>query len=129
MRILVDTNVVVSGLIAKGACFEILEDLIFSHTPLITPYVLTECHGVLLHKFHLSKPTVKSLLYVIERHFKKGKTSTKPLNVCRDPDDNQIFADALINEVHIILSGDKDLLSMEEYGGIRIIGPKDYWKL
>jgi putative PIN family toxin of toxin-antitoxin system len=129
MRILVDTNVIISGLIAKGACFEILEDVVYSHTPLITPYILAECREVLLSKFHLSRTTVKSLLHVVERHFKRGTASTKPLNVCRDPDDNQILADALINKAELILSGDKDLLSMEEYEGIRIIGPKDYWKI
>ena len=129
MRILVDTNVIVSGLIAKGACFEILEDLVYSHTPIITPYVLTECQDVLLHKFNLSRTTVKLLLNVLERYFKKGENSTKLINVGRDADDNQIFADALINKVDIILSGDKDLLSVERYEGIRIIGPKDYWKL
>lgn len=129
MKILVDTNVIVSGLIAKGACFEILDDLVYSHTPLVTSYILTECQEVLLYKFYLSKLTVKSLLYVIERYFKKGANSTKLLNICRDPDDNQIFADALINKVDIILSGDKDLLSIEEYQGIRTISPKDYWKL
>ncbi len=129
MRILVDTNVIVSGLIAKGACFEILEDLVYSHTPFVTPYVMDECQKVLLHKFHLSKGTVKSLLQTVDRHFKKGKTSTKRPNICRDANDNQILADALINEVDIILSGDKDLLSLEEYEGIKMIGPKDYWKL
>jgi predicted nucleic acid-binding protein len=66
---------------------------------------------------------------VVERHFKQGVSSTKPLNVCRDPDDNQILADALINKVDIILTGDKDLLSIEIYEGIRIVGPKDYWKI
>lgn len=129
MKILVDTNVVISGLIAKGACSEILEDLVYSHTPLITPYILTECQDSLLHKFHLSNATVKALLSVIDQHFLKGKSSTNLLNVCRDADDNQIFADALINRVDIILSGDKDLLSIESYEGIRIVAPKDYWKL
>jgi len=129
MRILVDTNVIVSGLIAKGACFEILEDLVYSHTPIVTPFVLAECQEVLLQKFHLSKPTIKSLLTVIERYFIKGEKSTKLLNVCRDPNDNQILADALINKVDVILSGDKDLLSIERYEGIKVIAPKDYWKL
>jgi putative PIN family toxin of toxin-antitoxin system len=129
MRILVDTNVIISGLIAKGACYEILEDLVYSHTPLITPHILAECQEVLLHKFHFTKPTVKSLLYVIERYLKKGERSGKLLNVCRDADDNQIFADALINKVDIIISGDKDLLSIEKYEGIRIISLKEYWKL
>ena len=129
MRILVDTNVIVSGLIAKGICSEILEDLNYSHTPIITPYVLAECQEVLFHKFHLSKMTVKSLLNVMERYYTKGENSTKLLNVCRDPDDNQIFADALINKVDVILTGDKDLFIIERHEGIKIIGPKDYWKL
>ena len=129
MRILVDTNVVVSGLIAKGACFEILEDLVYSHTPLVTPYILGECRKVLIQKFHLSDTTVKALLSVIDRHFVKGKMSAKLLQVCRDPEDDQIFADALINQVDVILSGDKDLLSIKRYEGMRIVAPQDYWKL
>jgi uncharacterized protein len=129
MRILVDTNVVVSGLIAKGACFEILEDLVYSHTPIITPYILTECQEVLLHKFHLSSATVKALLSVLDRHFVKGNSSTDLRKVCRDPKDDQILADALFNQVEGVLSGDKDLLSIERYEGVRIISPQDYWKL
>lgn len=129
MRILVDTNVIISGLIAKGACFEVLEDLVYTHTPIITPFVLAECQDVLLQKFHLSKPTVKSLLFVIERYFKQGENSTTFIKVCKDPDDNQLFADALLNKAEIILSGDKDVLSVKDYEGIRIISPKDYWKL
>lgn len=129
MRILVDTNVIVSGLISRGACFEILEDLVYSHTPVITPYILTECQEVLLQKFHLSTATVKTLLSVLDRHFTKGRSSNALFKICRDPADDQIFADALINQVEFILSGDKDLLSMERYEGIRIVAPKDYWKL
>lgn len=129
MRILVDTNVVVSGLIAKGACFEILEDLVYSHTPIITPYILAECQDVLRHKFHLSSATVKSLISVLDRHFVKGKSSADLLKVCRDSEDDQIVADALFNQAEVILSGDKDLLSMERYEGMRIVAPKDYWKL
>jgi putative PIN family toxin of toxin-antitoxin system len=129
MRLLVDTNVIVSGLIAKGACFEILEDLVYAHTPLITSYVLAECQEVLSRKFHLSPAVVKGLLAVLDRHFVKGKSSTKLLKVCRDAGDDQILADALINEVDVVLTGDQDLLAMVRYEGIRIIAPKDYWKL
>ena len=129
MRIVVDTNVIVSGLIAKGACFEVLEDIVYVHTPVITPYIHAECQEVFLHKFHLSPKTVKSLLYVVERHFSKGEHSTRMIDVCRDPKDNQILADALINHADAILSGDNDLLCMGIYEGIRIISPQDYWKL
>ena len=129
MRVLVDTNVIVSGLIAKGMCFEILEDLIYSHTPIITPYILSECKNVLLTKFHLSMATVKSQILVIERHFYKGQSATDVINACRDPKDNQILADAVLNKVDFILSGDKDIISLGSFEGIRMISPKEYWKI
>jgi len=129
MKILIDTNVLVSGLIAKGACFEILSDLVYAHTPLVTPYIHAECQDVFLHKFHLSGKTIKEILSVVDRYFVKGKSSVNVLNVCRDLKDNQVLVDALINEADVILSGDKDLLSMGQYEGIAIVAPKDYWKL
>lgn len=129
MRILVDTNVILSGLIAKGACFEILEDLVYSHTPVVTSFIRAEIQRSLLQKFSFSPATVKELLSVVDNHFVKGKDAIKLQHICRDPNDDQVLADALLNEVDIILSGDKDLLSMETYQNIRIIGPNDYWKL
>ncbi len=129
MKILVDTNVIVAGLIAKGACFEILEDIVYSHTPVYTPFIHSECLDVLLNKFRLSKPTVKALVVVIERHFTKGRSAQNLPQACRDPKDNQILADAVYNKVDIILSGDKDLIALGSYEGIKIVSPGQYWKI
>ena len=50
-------------------------------------------------------------------------------NVCRDPNDNQVLADALVNKIEILITGDKDLLELKKYKGIKIISPKAYWNL
>ncbi|MDE1921751.1 MAG: putative toxin-antitoxin system toxin component, PIN family [Candidatus Omnitrophica bacterium] len=129
MRILVDTNILVSGLVAKGACFEILEDLVYTHTPLYTSHIIKECEDVLFNKLQFSPPTVNVLLAVIKNHYHKGLSATKAVNVCRDPEDNQVLADAQLNKVDFILTGDKDLLSLGTFEGIPIISPGEYWKI
>lgn len=45
--------------------------------------------------------------------------------VCRNPDDDAVLAVALATQVEIIVSGDNDLLSLERFEGIAIVGPRD----
>jgi predicted nucleic acid-binding protein len=40
-----------------------------------------------------------------------------------------VLADAVINEIEVIITGDKDLLDLKNYKGIKIISPKEYWNL
>ena len=41
----------------------------------------------------------------------------------RDPADDAVLACALAAQVDLMVSGDHDLLSLEEYEGIRIVNP------
>lgn len=129
MKIFIDTNVIVSGLLAKGLCTEILEDIVYSHTPFVSAFIIQECEYVFSKKFKLSKETTKTLLTVVDTHFVQSETSSIIQDICRDKNDNQVLADALLAKADIILSGDKDLLSLETYETIKIISPKKYWKM
>ena len=48
-----------------------------------------------------------------------------PRPVCRDPDDDKVLALALAAKVAFIVSGDKDLLSLSSFEGVRIVTPAD----
>jgi putative PIN family toxin of toxin-antitoxin system len=41
--------------------------------------------------------------------------------ICRDPDDDRLIACAVVGEADVIISGDDDLLSLEQVGGIPIL--------
>ncbi len=49
-----------------------------------------------------------------------------PFSVARDPDDDAVLACALASESETIVSGDKDLLDLKEYRGIRIVTASEF---
>ena len=49
-------------------------------------------------------------------------------NVCRDRDDDNVLAAALEAKADCIVTGDKDLLILKNFRGIKIISPSDFWE-
>ena len=49
--------------------------------------------------------------------------------VQKDPDDDKFIAAAIEGKADYIVSGDKPLLNIKEYMGIKIISPKDFMRL
>ena len=129
MKLLIDTNVIISGITARGYSFDVIKDAIDKHAVYYTSYLLEEIQRTLSTKFSLSKDVIHFSIFIIKRDLIKGKTASKVENVCRDPDDNQILADAFANEIEVIITGDRDLLDLKSYKGIKIISPREYWKL
>ena len=129
MKILFDTNVIISGFVSRGYSFEVIKDAIFRHEVYYTEHLLKEVQHILSTKFPLSDEAVDFIIYTIKRHFIKGRSADTIDKICRDDKDNQVLADALANEIEILITGDKDLLVLKNYKEIKIISPKEYWKL
>jgi len=129
MRILFDAGVLISGFVSRGYSFDVIKDAIYKHKVYCSEYLLKEIQGILPNKFSLSEGIVHFALSTIKKYFIKGETAGMVENVCRDPNDNQVLADALVNKIEILITGDKDLLELKKYKGIKIISPKAYWNL
>lgn len=48
------------------------------------------------------------------------------IKACRDPKDDHLLALAVAGQADIIVTGDSDLLSMDPFQKIRIIGPSEF---
>jgi putative PIN family toxin of toxin-antitoxin system len=46
--------------------------------------------------------------------------------ICRDPKDDMVFECAILAGASLIVAGDKDLLAVEIYEGIRVLTPRDF---
>lgn len=132
MRITVDTNLVVSAFLWGGNPRRVLDaahagviDLFTSHD------LLSELEEVLSRdKFQRRLEAVNSSVGEILDQYKAlaeliEVDEMEPV-VIRDPDDDAVIACALSADSELIISGDKDLLDLEEYRSIRILSATEF---
>jgi len=132
MKILFDTNVLISVFLAfkRGCmCYDIIDHAIENHQLYYTSYIIAEFRKVFREDFNYPETVINEFAAFITRFFIKGKTAETIENVCRDPKDDQVLADAASNAIDVIVTGDKDLLVLKNYKGIKVMMPRDYWKL
>lgn len=51
MRIVLDTNVLIAALIARGTCHELLEHCVVRHELITSKFILDEVRDMLIEKF------------------------------------------------------------------------------
>ena len=130
MKILIDTNVLISAFITSGGhSHEILKHAVHQHELYYTDYILDEFKEKFKTKFHFSPTVIGGFVDFITHFFLHGKTASDVPKVCRDPGDDQVLADAVVNAVDLILTGDQNLLILKTHQGIRLLHPKGYWSL
>lgn len=49
-----------------------------------------------------------------------------PESVCEDPDDDKFIACALASGCKVIVSGDKHLLEVSGFGGVKVLRPRSF---
>ncbi len=132
MRIVLDTNTIISGVISAGSPPRQLVDaakagafdLITSET------LLTELLDVLgRRKFEARLQaaglTPQGLVDDLRRLATVVSAPTVPRVVPDDPDDDQVVAIAIAGTADFIVSGDRALLSLASYQGIPIVTARE----
>ncbi|OGQ50790.1 MAG: putative toxin-antitoxin system toxin component, PIN family [Deltaproteobacteria bacterium RIFCSPLOWO2_02_FULL_53_8] len=128
MRVLLDTNVLVAAFIARGNSNEVFDHCLTSHRLITSIWILDELEEKLLKKFHFSKADVKAVVSLVSNNAEMSEPSGLDGKVCRDADDDNILAAALAGKADCIVTGDKDLLVLKDYRGIKILSPTDFWE-
>jgi uncharacterized protein len=129
MRAVLDTNVLLSGLLWRGPSYALLEQVRNgSVTFLSSPELLAELAEVLARpKFDavLSRSSSSREQMLAQVRMLAEVTDPPPLAqpVCRDPDDAAVLALARAAQADVIVSGDDDLLSLTSFESIPILNP------
>jgi uncharacterized protein len=131
MRIVLDTNVFLSGVFFGGVPGRILEawrdrrlDLVLS-VPIFNEYQEAGAH--LAARF--SSIDIARLLLLLAASCEFVDSPPLPRRICSDPDDDKFIACALAAHCPLIVSGDRALLRQSGYGGIAILRPRDFANL
>ena len=112
MRILIDTNVLVSAFVFGGKAGALMNMLFeSSHELLVSDYVDAEFKAILDMKWKEKSEKVYSLYHKLPFVF--CGSSPMPMGNLRDAKDVPVLSDALFHHADIILSGDKDFIEAE----------------
>ncbi len=123
MKVVLDTNVLIAAFITQGVCHDLLEHCVYHHEIIVSDFILGELHQKLAGKFKFSPQDVTEagdlLLSVAQVVIPVVFESP----VSRDPDDDFVLGTAVAGSANCIITGDKDLLVLEQYKEIDIIKP------
>ena len=127
MRIVLDTNVVVSALLWAGRPRSLFEKIVVDHVLVTSPYILDELASTLgkaklRHKLHDLNRTSGQLVSGY-RAVCELVTPVHPSVQLRDNKDALVLGTAVAAHASILVSGDAHLLELGRYEGVRILSP------
>ena len=130
MKIVVDTNVVISAVFFGGKPRKIIKaiadgTLIAYATPAIIEEYLEIVNEMINRKQGKLNSTI--LMPLIEKIIVSQPLSS--IKICRDPDDDKFIECAVAAKAMYIVSGDKDLLDIAEYQDIKIVTASEFCQL
>jgi len=129
VRIVIDTNVLLSGLLWHGAPHTLFNQARDGTVDLMMSQVLLDelAEVITRQKFaailQRSSRTPERILLELRSFAEMVVAPPLPQPVCRDPDDDAVLACALAAHADLLVSGDSDLLVLEQFQGMRIVTP------
>ena len=128
MKIVLDTNVLVSGIFFSGAPYEILKSWRYGIVQLVfSPAILSEYIEVakILNKKH-SEVNIQKIIDLLTVKSELVISPDLPGQISKDPADDKFISCALFSKVKIVVSGDKHLLELNGYENLEIISPREF---
>jgi uncharacterized protein len=123
--VVLDTNVLVAAMVAKGLCHEVVVRSLGSCTVATSQPLLDELERTLRSKFTLG-PAGLSFLEQLRRRVRIVEPTPLRSPVSRDADDDVVLATAIAGGATVIVTGDQDLLVINRFDGIDIVSPRDF---
>jgi hypothetical protein len=133
MRVVLDTNVWLSGLLWGGVPDQILQLVEREELQAIgSEEILDELFQT------LSRPKLQkrlgqlgidtdSIMLAVQQVIRIVQTEPIQVDNLRDPNDAMIIGAAIAGEAKFIITGDQDLLVLGKISGIEILSPRDFF--
>ena len=126
-RVVFDTNIWISGLLWRGKPYECLllarSGLV---QPMYCPPMLGELSQKLREPFGFDENHIQAVVYDYRRVSHRVEIAGDLAVVSDDPDDDKFVECAVVSGASAIVSGDRHLLTLQEYQGIRVFSAAEY---
>ena len=128
LKVVMDTNVFVSGVFFSGPPYQILRAWQSGEFELVVSQEILDEYRRVGEILAVERPNIdlNPILTFVLEHAKVYKPAKLKEPVCEDPDDDKFFACALASGSQVIISGDKHLLKVSGYQRIEVIKPREF---
>jgi putative PIN family toxin of toxin-antitoxin system len=128
MRIILDTNVFISGIFFTGPPYQIVKAWRDVRIQLlVSPSILDEYQRIGAElALQFRDVDLKPFLDLLTIQAEIVLAPTLPAVIPDDPSDDKFLEAAVAGNASYIISGDKHLLKLSEFQGIQILKPKDF---
>ena len=135
MNIVIDTNVIISGILWTGIPNKIISAVEQGKfTSCCTPSIISEIENVLKRPYFTKRIdalniSVDSIVTGILEFSKLYEDSVASPVVLSDPDDDKFIFCALASQAKYIISGDRHLLDLRQWQGVKIVSPQNFYSI
>lgn len=126
MTVVFDSGIWISAIQFGGTPLEAVVEATGQDRFAVCDQIEEEIVRVLTRKFRWEAERVRADLAFYWQHALRVEFQCTVAGVCRDPKDEPILECAERGKAKRIVTGDRDLLSLDSYRGIRIITAREY---
>lgn len=127
MKVVFDTNILVSAMLWRGTPYRCLLAIRAGLAELVlSPPIIEEFRGVLSKKFAMTKEEAEENIAVVLESSTLIEIPGTLRVVTDDPEDDKFIETALVTGAQWLVSGDKHLLRLGGYRGIKVISARAF---
>jgi len=130
VRVVFDTNIFISAFVIPGSLAEkaILKIIEEEDSLLISAPIIDEILSVLSSKFGRDREGLSHVAVTVSELAELVKPARR-IKLLKDEPDNRILECAIYGKADLLVTGDKKILQLGEYKGIKIISLREYLEL
>ena len=130
MRVVFDTNIFISAFIIPGSMAEkaILKIIEEEDSLLISKHIIDEVLSVLSSKFGRDREELSHVAVALSELAELVKPARR-IRLLKDEPDNRILECAIYGQADLLVTGDKKILQLREYRGVKTVSLKEYLEL
>jgi putative PIN family toxin of toxin-antitoxin system len=128
VRVILDTNVFVSGVFFSGPPYRILEAWRGGKLQLVASQEILEEYQRVGETLAEQFPGVnlQPIIDLVTTNAEVFPNQVLPESICEDPDDDKFIACALAGRCRVIISGDRHLLKVSGFRGLTVMSPRRF---
>ena len=130
MKVVLDTNVLLAAMFTRGLCESLLDECLTSgRSVVLCDHIINEFIEHAAGKFGAPKDSVERAIRALRANAVFVDPAVVPADSCRDADDLPVLGAAVAGAADLIVTGDRDLLTLAAFRGIRILSPREFHTL